>query len=29
MRGFVGCGHEVDCVAGGGEEEEFEDRVVG
>ena len=25
----VAAGHEVDCVGGGGDEEEFEDGVVG
>lgn len=29
MSGLVGGGHEVDGVAGGGEEEELEDGVVG
>jgi hypothetical protein len=29
VRRFVGCGHKVNCVARGGEEEDFEDCIVG
>ena len=29
VRGLVGCCHEVDCIAGRGDEEDFEDCIVG